>query len=113
MALIPDPDIAGHHGDKNTQTDGRVHRQGGGEAASTTKDFREGNCNYSCLLTSAFYVVSKVFSGCPFRDNDLAGRYKCKDNHTQTRADVVEMTPSPHQLRYNYLTRVRVRSCLH
>lgn len=29
MALIPDPDIAGHHGDKNTQTDGRVHRQGG------------------------------------------------------------------------------------
>lgn len=28
MALMPDPDIAGHHGDKNTQTDGRVHRQG-------------------------------------------------------------------------------------
>lgn len=40
MAPVPDPDIAGHHGDKNTQTDGRVHRQGG-EAASTTKDFRE------------------------------------------------------------------------
>lgn len=39
MTLMPDPDIAGHHGDKNTQTDGRVHRQGG-EAASTTKDFR-------------------------------------------------------------------------
>lgn len=57
----------------------------GGEAASTTRDFRaEENCNYSCLLTSAFYVVSKAFSGCPFRDNDLAGRY-----------DVVEMTPSP------------------
>lgn len=29
MALMPDPDIAGHHGDKNTQTDGRVHRQRG------------------------------------------------------------------------------------
>lgn len=78
----------------------------GGEAASTTKDFRgEENCNYSCLLTSAFYVVSKAFSGCPFRDNDLAGRYKCKDNHTQTSADVVEMTPSTHDLQYDYLSR--------
>lgn len=28
MALMPDPDIAGQHGDKNIQTDGRVHRQG-------------------------------------------------------------------------------------
>lgn len=86
MALMPDPDIAGHHGDKNTQTDGRVHRQGGGgEGASTTRDVRgEENCNYSCLLTSAFHVVSEAFSGCPFRDNDLTGR-----------CDVVERMPSP------------------
>lgn len=26
----PDPDLTGHRGDKNTQTDGRVPRQGGG-----------------------------------------------------------------------------------
>lgn len=26
--------------------------------------------------------------GCPFRDNDLPGRYKCKDNHTQTNCGV-------------------------
>lgn len=44
---MPDPDLTGHHGDKNTQTDGTVHRHGGG-AANTTKDFREEqNCNYS------------------------------------------------------------------
>lgn len=44
----PDPDLTGHRGDKNTQTDGRVHRHGKGEAANTTKDFREEqNCNYS------------------------------------------------------------------
>lgn len=30
MVLMPDPDIAGHHVDKNTQTDGRVHEWGGG-----------------------------------------------------------------------------------
>lgn len=90
---MPDPDIAGHHEDKNTQTDGRVRRQGG-EAASSTKDFRgEESCNYSCLPTSAFYVVSKAFNGCPFRDNDLPQRYKCKDNDTQSSGAVVEMTP--------------------
>lgn len=86
MALWPDPDIAGHHGDKNTQTHGRVYKPGGEAVAapSITEDFRgEEDCNYSCLLTSAFYVVSKAFNGCPFRDNDLPERYKCKDNHTQ------------------------------
>lgn len=108
MALMPDPDITGHHGDKNTQTDGRVHRQGR-EAAITTKDFRgEENYNYSCLLTSAYYVVSKCFSGCPFRDNSLPGRYKCKDNHTQSRVAVMKITPISHQFQYYYLTRVWV-----
>lgn len=51
-------------------------------------------------------MVSKASSGCPFRDNDLAGRYKCKDNHTQTNADVVPMTPGPRQLQYDYLSGV-------
>lgn len=25
LVVMPEPDIAGHHGDKNTQTDGMVH----------------------------------------------------------------------------------------
>lgn len=108
MALMPDPDIAGHQGDKNIQTDGRVHRQRG-EAARTTKDFRgEENYNYSCLPTSAYFVVSNCFSGCPFKDNGLPGRYKCKDNHTQTRVAVMEIMPNLHQFQYYYLTRVWV-----
>lgn len=70
----------------------------GGEAASASKDFRgEENCNYSCLLTSALYVVSKAFSGCLFRDNDLTWRCQCKDNHLETSADVVKIIPSLHQ----------------
>lgn len=62
------------------------------------------NCNYTCLLTSAFHVVRKAFSGCLFRDNDLAGRYRRKDNHRWTSADVVKMTPCPHLFQYDYLT---------
>lgn len=79
--------------------------EGGGEAASTTKDFRgEEDCNYSCLRTFDFSVVRKAFSWCPFRDNDLPGRYKCTDNHTQTSVAVVEVTPSFHKFMYEYLT---------
>lgn len=117
MVLMPDPDIAGHHGDKNTQTDGRVHEGGGGlvVTASTTEDFGgKENYNYNRMLTSD-YVVRKAFNGCPVRDNDLPGRYKCKDNHTQNSVAVEKMTPSPHytawssasryhQLQNDYLT---------
>ena len=53
-------------------------------AAARLKISREENCNYSRMLTSALCVVSKAFNGCLFGDNDLPGRYKCKDNHTQT-----------------------------
>lgn len=66
------------------------------------------NCNYTCLLTSAFHVVRKAFSGCLFRDNDLAGRYRRKDNHRWTSADVVKMTPCPHLFQYDYLTTVEL-----
>lgn len=54
------------------------------EAASTTRDFREENCYYSFLLTSAFHVVNRAFCGCPFRDNNFAGRY-----------NAVEVRPCP------------------
>lgn len=84
---MPDPDIAGHHGDKNTQADGRVHRQGG-EGASTTQDFREEeNCNYSVCepLPSMWLAMPSLNTHSEMRvtqQSDLAGTCKCKDNHT-------------------------------
>lgn len=55
-------------------------------------------------LTSMWFA--KAFSRCPFRDNDLPGRYKCTDNHTQTSVAVVEVTPSFHKFLHEYLTGV-------
>lgn len=63
MALMPDPDIAGHHGDKNTQTDGRVHSRGGERQQAQLKILEERRTAITAVcepLTSLWFARPSV-----------------------------------------------------
>lgn len=58
----PDPDLTGHRGDKNTQTDGRVHRHGEGGRQQTQPKISEKS-------RTAIIVLANVCLLCGFQQS--------------------------------------------